>query len=336
MKNEEAAHETQGVTVELLATLDLGPEIEGMAGRQLRMRMVTMEPGGVFGPVHDHDDRPGLVYILQGTITDHRDGVATEYGPGVGWAEDRHTVHWLENARHDAGGGISWSISSGSSRSGVHEPIGIAGATDDSSKWRRHDVRIVGQTNGRMPPHTHIHLVAARMRQTLIEVLQTARGSAMYSLPWLVDRVEFHLDPRSTSAVLLRWTAAMLPSSAHDCRVESPGRVPASGAVLHHLRRPGSAGPAWPALSSPQAKRGCSPTMCALATNGQGQCQAHPAVRGPRLSDRRKNRGDGATAATLRQGLLSMRSHQKQITHSTAIQTVIADDKAPLTRSTPE
>ena len=95
--SEEAAHETQGVTVELLATLDLGPEIEGMAGRQLRMRMVTMEPGGVFGPVHDHIDRPGLVYILQGTITDHRDGVATEYGPGVGWPEDRHTVHWLEN-----------------------------------------------------------------------------------------------------------------------------------------------------------------------------------------------------------------------------------------------
>ena len=93
----EAAHETQGVTVELLATLDLGPEIEGMASRQLRMRMVTMEPGGVFGPVHDHIDRPGLVYILQGTITDHRDGVATEYGPGVGWPEDRHTVHWLEN-----------------------------------------------------------------------------------------------------------------------------------------------------------------------------------------------------------------------------------------------
>ena len=95
--SEEAAHETQGVTVELLATLDLGPEIEGMAGRQLRMRMVTIEPGGVFGPVHDHIDRPGLVYILQGTITDHRDGVDTEYGPGVGWPEDRHTVHWLEN-----------------------------------------------------------------------------------------------------------------------------------------------------------------------------------------------------------------------------------------------
>lgn len=77
------APETRGVTVQLLAALDLGPEIDGMAGRQLRMRMVTIEPGGVFGPIHDHKDRPGMVYILQGTITDHRDGVTTDYGPGA-------------------------------------------------------------------------------------------------------------------------------------------------------------------------------------------------------------------------------------------------------------
>ena len=37
------------------------------------------------------------MYVLQGTITDHRDGVATDYGPGLGWPEDRNTTHWLEN-----------------------------------------------------------------------------------------------------------------------------------------------------------------------------------------------------------------------------------------------
>jgi quercetin dioxygenase-like cupin family protein len=97
MSEKEVVPETKGVKVELLATVDLGPEIEGMAGRQLRMRMVTIEPGGVFGPMHDHKDRPGVVYILQGTIADHRDGDATDYGPGVGWPEDRNTLHWLEN-----------------------------------------------------------------------------------------------------------------------------------------------------------------------------------------------------------------------------------------------
>ena len=87
MSKEEAAPETKGITVKLLATVDLGPEIEGMAGSQLR----------IFGPIHDHKDRPGTVYILRGTITDHRDGATTDYGPGVGWPEDRNTTHWLEN-----------------------------------------------------------------------------------------------------------------------------------------------------------------------------------------------------------------------------------------------
>ncbi len=95
--HDQVAPETKGIAVKLLATVDLADEIEGMEGRQLRMRMVTIEPGGVFGPLHDHVGRPGIVYVLQGTITDHRDGVTTDYGPGVGWPEDRTTLHWLEN-----------------------------------------------------------------------------------------------------------------------------------------------------------------------------------------------------------------------------------------------
>jgi len=97
MHNERAGPEMSGITVKSLATVDLGPEIEGMAGRRLRMRIVAFEPGAVFGPVHDHKDRPGVVYILQGTITDHRNGVMTDYGPGPGWPEDKNTMHWLEN-----------------------------------------------------------------------------------------------------------------------------------------------------------------------------------------------------------------------------------------------
>jgi quercetin dioxygenase-like cupin family protein len=88
---------TSGVSIETLATVDLGAEIAGMAGRQLRMRRFTFDPGAVFGRVHDHVGRPGTVYVLQGTITDHRNGVATDYGPGAGWPEDHHTLHWLEN-----------------------------------------------------------------------------------------------------------------------------------------------------------------------------------------------------------------------------------------------
>ena len=87
MDVEDAARETKGVSVELLSAIDLGPEVEGMAGLQFRMRMVTIEPGGVFGPLHDHKGRPGMVYVLQGTITDHRDGATGSTGRD--WAGPR-------------------------------------------------------------------------------------------------------------------------------------------------------------------------------------------------------------------------------------------------------
>ena len=125
MSNEQVAPETKGVRAQLLATVDLGPEIEGMAGRQLRMRMVTIEPGGVLGPIHDHKDRPGIVYILQGTITDHRNEVATDYGPGVGWPEDRNTTHWLENRGTIPAVEISVDVSDKSKLRPRHLPVGV-------------------------------------------------------------------------------------------------------------------------------------------------------------------------------------------------------------------
>ncbi|MEZ4582240.1 MAG: hypothetical protein R3A10_11520 [Caldilineaceae bacterium] len=67
---------------------------------------------------------------MQGTITDHRDGVATEYGPGVGWPEDRHTVHWLENRGTTPAVEISVDIVKAAVGRG-HERIGISCTTDE-------------------------------------------------------------------------------------------------------------------------------------------------------------------------------------------------------------
>ena len=136
MATEQEPPETRGVTVEHLAAVDLGPEIEGMAGRQLRMRMFTIEPGGVLGPVHDHKDRPGLVFILQGTITDHRDGAATDYGPGHGWPEDRNTMHWLENRGTTPAIEVSVDIFRPEER-----PRGRAGERNDAA--RRRDLAVL-------------------------------------------------------------------------------------------------------------------------------------------------------------------------------------------------
>ena len=54
-------------------------------------------------------------------------------------------------------------------------------------------------------PHStdEIGLVAARMRATLMEVLDPARGEAMYTIEWLVDRVQQHLDGRHVGAVFV-------------------------------------------------------------------------------------------------------------------------------------
>ena len=45
-----------------------------------------------------------------------------------------------------------------------------------------------------------IALVAARMRQTLVEVLGEEEGTALYSMDWLLQRVRWHLDPAQTTA----------------------------------------------------------------------------------------------------------------------------------------
>ena len=93
---QPAAPATGGVTSQQLAAVDLGPEIEGMAGRQLRMRKITLAPGGFFA-LHSHKDRPGTVYVLEGRITETRNDVVKEYGPGESWFENKETNHRVEN-----------------------------------------------------------------------------------------------------------------------------------------------------------------------------------------------------------------------------------------------
>ncbi len=88
--------ETKGVKIVPAAAIDLGPEISGMQGRQLRMRVVTLEPGGVFG-VHNHKDRPAIDYVLQGAVTDHRGSDTKEYHASMTITEAQGLTHWVEN-----------------------------------------------------------------------------------------------------------------------------------------------------------------------------------------------------------------------------------------------
>lgn len=48
-----------------------------------------------------------------------------------------------------------------------------------------------------------VELVAARMRQTLVEVLGEERGGGMYTMDWLIARARFHLNQEACMGEIL-------------------------------------------------------------------------------------------------------------------------------------
>jgi quercetin dioxygenase-like cupin family protein len=86
--------DNKGLDAKVVSTVDLAPD---MPGFQLRLRKLTFEPGGV-AAIHSHKDRPAFAYILEGTLTEFREGGYTkEYKPGDVITESRDVTHWAEN-----------------------------------------------------------------------------------------------------------------------------------------------------------------------------------------------------------------------------------------------
>ncbi len=88
-----------GVTDTVIASIDLAPKGGDFKGQLLRMRKLTIAPGGVV-PWHEHSERPANIYILSGTIEEYRANcavpivhkageVAVEFGQGF--------AHWWKN-----------------------------------------------------------------------------------------------------------------------------------------------------------------------------------------------------------------------------------------------
>lgn len=65
--------ERVGVEGKELATVKLPTDFNASKGRTLRMREVTIAPGGLL-PMHSHADRPSVSYVLQGTLTEYVEG----------------------------------------------------------------------------------------------------------------------------------------------------------------------------------------------------------------------------------------------------------------------
>lgn len=86
----------KGASTKALGSIDLSTEIEGLSGRQLRARLVTIEPGG-HTSAHSHKDRPTMEYVVQGNVIEIRNGVEVPHGPGEMVSATREVSHWWEN-----------------------------------------------------------------------------------------------------------------------------------------------------------------------------------------------------------------------------------------------
>ena len=95
---QQAPTENKGIKLEALSGLALGKQgLDDFAQRQMRIRQITIEPGGVAG-FHSHRDRPALTYIIKGSLTEHRKGGPDRtYKAGEVITESTDVDHWGEN-----------------------------------------------------------------------------------------------------------------------------------------------------------------------------------------------------------------------------------------------
>lgn len=96
--NGDGHMEGKGVTDSVLAVNELGDYHDDLAGRVQRIRFLTVEPGGEVA-WHEHTDRPALIYIVEGAITEYRStcAVPVEHKAGEVAAELGPLAHWWRN-----------------------------------------------------------------------------------------------------------------------------------------------------------------------------------------------------------------------------------------------
>lgn len=85
-------------SVKLLGTVPLAKELDGAGNRILRARELVIAPGGVVA-VHQHDQRPGVAYVVEGEMTEFRGdgGTPIVHRPGSAAFEWTGVTHWWEN-----------------------------------------------------------------------------------------------------------------------------------------------------------------------------------------------------------------------------------------------
>ncbi len=93
----DAATTPSRVTDDVIASIDLAQGY-GVPGRNLRMRRLVVEPGGVV-PLHSHAQRPANIYVVSGEVTEYRStcAVPVTHRAGEVVAEQGEVSHWWRN-----------------------------------------------------------------------------------------------------------------------------------------------------------------------------------------------------------------------------------------------
>ena len=86
------------VTEKLLGSIDLSKETVAVAGHHFRMRQLDIKPGGEVA-WHSHGDRPALIYVVSGSITEYSSHclVPIVHNAGELSVEQGGLSHWWKN-----------------------------------------------------------------------------------------------------------------------------------------------------------------------------------------------------------------------------------------------
>jgi quercetin dioxygenase-like cupin family protein len=86
------------VTDTVIAAIDLAKEPANIKDRELRLRKLVIQPGGIV-PWHSHGDRPAIIYIIEGEITEYASTCAVPivHKAGDVAMETHSTAHWWKN-----------------------------------------------------------------------------------------------------------------------------------------------------------------------------------------------------------------------------------------------
>lgn len=86
------------VTDTVLGTIALAEEPVAIRDRELRLRRLVIQPGGEV-PFHSHADRPAIIYIVAGTVTEYSTDCAVPivHKAGEVSVETHGVAHWWRN-----------------------------------------------------------------------------------------------------------------------------------------------------------------------------------------------------------------------------------------------